>query len=102
MKLIRSTLIALGIMMLGSGCAYPVSKSVQTSEQSAIYFTGNLEGASVQVDGVPAGPVIQYNGVDALLTLPFGTHKVEVRRNGNPVLSREVFVGRGQQLEIKI
>lgn len=102
MKLIRRSLIALGVMMLVSACAYPVSKSVQTSEQSAIYFTGNLEGALVQVDGVAAGPVIQYNGVDAVLTVPFGAHKVEVMRNGYPALSRDVFVGRGQQLEIKL
>lgn len=102
MTIDRRSLFLFGVTLFLSACAYPVSKSVQTSEQSAIYFTGNLEGASVSVDGVSAGPVIQYNGVDALLTLPFGTHKVEVTRNGNPVLSREVFVGRGQQLEIKI
>jgi hypothetical protein len=102
MKLVRRALLLATFVGLLSGCAYPVSRSVQSSDVSAIYFTGNLEGAIVAVDGISAGPAIQYDGQEGVLVISFGTHKLDVSRNGDSILSRDIFVGRGQQLEIKI
>ena len=102
MTMMRRTLVACGAFVLLSACAYPMSKSIQTSEGSAIYFIGNLDGASVSVDGVSAGPAIQYDGVVGVLTIPSGSHQIDILRNGSTVLSRDIFLGRGQQLEIKI
>ena len=102
MAMNRRSLFGLGIGLLVSACAYPVAESVQTTEKSSIYFTGDIGGVFVTVDGIDAGAAVEYDGVDGVLVVTPGTHQLNLRRNGSVFDEREIFVGRGQRLEIDI
>lgn len=82
-----------------SGCGY--KEGVETSTlKSYLYFTGDINGASVSIDKgemfhVKAGKNNKY-------TIGTGKHLVEVYRNGALIVKREIFTSDGISKEIEV
>lgn len=98
MKNIILTIGLLFILAL-SGCGYKEGVAT-TSQKSYLYFTGNVNSTVVSIDGsdkftVQAGKNNQYS-------IEPGKHIVEVYRNENIIVKREIFIGDGIAKEIEV
>lgn len=87
------------VLLTFSGCGY--KEGVVTPEKkSYLYFTGNVTGVTVTVDNgtgfsIEAGKVHQYQ-------VETGKHKVQVFRNNNLIVDRDIYVGDGISKEIEV
>jgi len=78
----------------------------QEEGRSHLRLIGNLEGVSLSLDG---GQAIDLLGDNAQIAesgtlwevLP-GRHLVELFRDGRSILRRDLYVGRGQALELAV
>ena len=76
---------AFSVALLITGCKYPYSTVNAVDDRAQLQFSNAPEGAVVLVDGSVAGPAAQFDGKDKILSMPRGTHHVEVR-DGNRTL----------------
>jgi uncharacterized lipoprotein len=95
----RFFIAALLMVALLAGCGY--KEGVQTEAQkSFLYFSGDVEGVLVSVDG---GAQFEVKpGRDNLYSIPPGKHKVSVTRGGTIVVERDIYVGDGVAKEIEV
>jgi len=82
-----------------SGCGYKEGVST-AAQKSYLYFTGNISNAMVSVDNgekfsVKSGKNNQY------YVRP-GKHLVEVYRDNNLIIKREIFIGDGIAKEVEV
>lgn len=98
-RLILAVVAAAG---LTSACAYPVSTVEQGGASTGIYFKGAVAADEVVVDGAAAGMAAAYDGKKVILTVQPGTHHVTVRSAAGPVYDKDVYVGAGARLAIKV
>jgi len=95
----RFFVAALLMVALLAGCGY--KQGVQTeARQSFLYFSGDVEGVLVSVDG--AAQFAVKPGRDNLYSIPPGNHKVTVTREGVVVVARDIYVGGGVAKEIEV
>lgn len=85
--------------IFSSGCGYKEG-AVTTAQKSYFYFSGNTEGVSVSIDGgekfgVEAGKNNIYH------TKP-GNHLIEIYRDNQIIIKRNVFLGDSAAKEIEI
>jgi hypothetical protein len=95
-------LAVLGCSGLTAACAYPVSTVDQGGGATGLYFPNASISAEASVDGAAIGPVARYDGRKAILTLAPGTHHVTVRDASGQVYDKDVYVGAGARLAIKV
>jgi uncharacterized membrane protein len=87
------------ITVLLSGCGSKVG--VQTTEQEGyIYFNGNTNGASVSIDGNASFNI--KSGQNNQYSVKPGKHIIEISKNGQLILKREIYIGDGIAKEIKV
>lgn len=98
-EVVAATLLAAGFL---GGCAYPVSSVEQGGASSAIYFKGAPSGTEAFIDGASSGDASTYDGRKAVLTVPYGTHRVVVKAGGTILVDQTVYVGQGQRVSIKV
>jgi hypothetical protein len=92
-------IMATTLLLLMSGCGSKVGVKSE-AQKSYLYFTGNTSGAMVSIDKgeefrVKAGVNNQY-GVKP------GKHLLEVSRDGNLIIKREIYLGDGVAKEIEV
>jgi len=97
MKILLTIATALVLLMSGCGSKEGVKSEAQ---KSYLYFTGNTSDVMVSVDkgtefSVEAGQDNQY-GVKP------GKHLVEVSRDGQLIIKREIYLGDGVAKEIEV
>ena len=92
-------IMATTLLLLMSGCG---SKEGVKSEaqKSYLYFSGNTSGVMVSIDkgeefSVKAGVNNQYG-------IRPGKHLVEISRDGNLIIKREIYLGDGVAKEIEV
>lgn len=96
---ICGAILAAGIL---GGCAYPVSTIEQGGASSGIYFKDAPVGAEALIDGASSGDASAYDGRKAILTVPYGTHRVVVKAGAAVLVDQVVYVGQGQRISIKV
>lgn len=101
MRVQRIGAAILAASVLG-GCAYPVSTVEQGGASSGIYFKGAPVGAEALIDGASSGEASTYDGRKAILTVPYGTHRVVVKAGTAILIDQVVYVGQGQRISIKV
>jgi len=95
----RFIVAALLLVALLAGCGY--KEGVRTEAQkSFLYFSGDVDGALVSVDGGAQFSV--KPGKDNLYSIPPGKHKVFVTREGRVIVERDIYVGDGVAKEIEV
>jgi outer membrane usher protein FimD/PapC len=93
------SIISLVLIFGISGCGY--KEGVATaSQKSYLYFNGSTDDITVSIDGgdrfdVKEGKANQY-------AINPGKHLVEVYRNNNIIVKREIFVSDGVAKEIEV
>ncbi|PCI52252.1 MAG: hypothetical protein COB45_13620 [Gammaproteobacteria bacterium] len=101
---ILQTLFIFSLLAITSACSsYNTYSSGQTTAEpvSYLYFSGDIIGAEVSIDGAPsfvvtkAGPKQQYKVTP-------GKHTIIVTKQGNMVVQRNVLLGDGHEKEINI
>lgn len=85
-----------------SACAYPVSTVEQGGASTGLYFKGAAAGDEVLIDGSAAGMATAYDGNKVMLTVQPGPHHVTVRNASGQVYDKDVYVGAGARLPIKV
>lgn len=93
--LILSILIALGL----SACGYKEG-IVTAAAKSHLYFTGDTSKILVSVDNGEKFPVKE--GRDNLYNIKPGKHLVQVYKNNQLIVKREIFVSDGVSKEIEV
>jgi hypothetical protein len=84
---------AFSVALLITGCKYPYSTVNAVDDRAQLQFSNAPEGAVVLVDGSVAGPAAQFDGKDKILSMPRGTHHVEVRDGNRTLYSQDLFLG---------
>ena len=82
-----------------SGCGYKEGVATAT-QKSYLYFTGNINHTMVSVDNgekfsIKSGKENQYS-------VSPGKHLVEVYKNNNLIIKREIFLSDGIAKEIEV
>lgn len=103
MKFIR-TLFIFSLLALTSACSsYNTYSSGQTTAEpvSYLYFSGNITGAEVSIDGAPAFSVTKAGPKQQYKVIP-GKHTITITKQGKIVVQRNVLLGDGLEKEINI
>lgn len=87
------------VFLTFTGCGY--KEGIKTSGQkSYLYFTGNVEDASVVIDNGPGFSV--KSGINNQYQIKPGKHLVQVFRNNVMIVNREIYVGDEIAKEIEV
>jgi len=102
MNIIR-TLFIFSLLSMTSACSYNTYSSGQTTAEpvSYLYFSGNITGAEVSIDGAPSFLVTKVGSKQQYKVTP-GKHTIIVTKQGKIVVQRSVLLGDGHEKEINI
>ncbi len=92
-------IIGLFIFLSFSGCGYKEG-TVTATQKSYLYFTGNVSNVVVSLDGGERFNVIA--GQNNKYSIQPGKHLIEVYRNGDIVVKRELYIGDDIAKEIEV
>lgn len=100
----RLTLAAVAcVMAVVSACAsYPERRVTQGGSEAALAFEDAPAGAAVYLNNIYVGTTDAFDGVNGVLDVPPGRHRVRVELGGNVLVDREVFVGRNSTLTVDV
>ncbi|MDP2359998.1 MAG: hypothetical protein Q8O14_04495 [bacterium] len=88
------------LLAIACSCGHHSEIRVKASE-SYVRFFGNLDGVAVSIDSADFVSIAEFKSKHVLATSP-GRHVIEVRRNGETIVLREVLLSNGTTLEIQI
>jgi len=86
---------ALGLCLGAAACSYPVEQVRTTDERPGLLVQGAPHGATVLVDGLPAGAANGPGDIAQVIRIEPGTHAVAVTTSGQILLSERIFVSNG-------
>lgn len=92
--------LQIGLLALLAGCAYPQSRTDQGTEAGYLYFPGAPADARVLVDGSDAGAAGAFDGKQ-VLSVPQGTHRVELVAAGRSLLNKRYYVNAGARVAVQ-
>lgn len=92
-------ILGLFIFLSFSGCGYKEG-TVAATEKSYLYFTGDVSNALVSIDSGEKFNVI--SGQNNQYLIKPGKHLVEVYKDGEIVVKRELYIGDGIAKEIEV
>lgn len=83
----------IGLALL-AGCSVknPESRVDVIDDRPQIAIANAPSGAVLMVNGIEVGEAGSYDGKSATLRVPKGTHRIEVVKDGNVLLSETVFL----------
>lgn len=93
-------ILQIGLLSLLAGCAYPQSRTDQGAEAGYLYFPGAPVDARVIVDGSDAGAAGAFDGKQ-VLSIPQGTHRVELVAAGRSILNKRYYVNSGARVAVQ-
>lgn len=100
MRKLSAGILALLVTCGVTACGY--KDGVENHDSRAfLYFTGNTKQAEVLVDDVPLGIGEHVDTNDRFQIQP-GQHLVEVRRHGQSIVRRQIYVTEGAAKEIQV
>jgi hypothetical protein len=83
-----------------TACGY--KEGVENRDSRAyLYFTGNTKQVEVLIDEVPLGLERHVSSNDRYQIQP-GQHLIEVKRHGQSIVRRQIYVTEGAAKEIQI
>jgi hypothetical protein len=86
--------------LLLCACAYPASMTQQGAAQGELYFPAAPAGATVILDGRPAGMAASFDGRVTLAVSP-GTHRVVVTNSGSAIIDKVYVVEAGARIAVR-
>ena len=94
-------------LVLLSGCSSQFQQATQVDDQAVIQFIGDLDGYSLSINDqpIPLDNVESFslNGETATqFSVGSGTHVVELRKGGQTLLKRKIYVSNGNVFEVRI
>jgi hypothetical protein len=98
---------ALALLASIGGCAskmsYPQAQSTQgTTAATTLNVVGAPLGSIVRVNGNQVGPIFDKKGKPVLVSIPSGTHRVEIM-NGDLVLYNQTIIAvQGNSIAIRV
>jgi hypothetical protein len=92
-------IISLALIFTISACGYKEGV-VTASQKSYLYFSGNTEDVRVSIDNGESFEV--KNGRLNQYSIQPGKHLIEVYRDDNIIVKREIFVSDGITKEIEV
>jgi hypothetical protein len=87
----RNTSIVL--MLLLAACTYPQAIVSTVEASPSLKVTGASQTAELFVDGQPAGLARTFGEGGHVLSVPHGTHHVEIRDGGMLAYGSDVYFG---------
>jgi hypothetical protein len=103
MKIIQ-TIFILSLLAITTACSsYNTYSSGQITQEpvSYLYFSGDITGAEVSIDGAPAFLVTKSGPKQQYKVTP-GKHTIIVTKQDKVVVNRNVMLGDGHEKEINI
>lgn len=85
-----------------AGCQYPATTVATVDAPPQLQVTGAPAGASLIVDGQPAGPASAFGAGGKALVVPHGTHRVEIRDGATLLYASDVYFGDGATKTISL
>lgn len=103
MKLLKILIVTILFMLTSACSSYNTysSGSITTEPVSYLYFTGNIEGAEVSIDGAPVF-IVTKSGAKQQYKVTPGKHTIVVSKQGTVIVNRSVLLGDGHEKEIQI
>ena len=103
MKLLKILIVTVLFMLTSACSSYNTysSGSITTEPVSYLYFTGNIEGAEVSIDGAPVF-IVTKSGAKQQYKVTPGKHTIVVSKQGTVIVNRSVLLGDGHEKEIQI
>ena len=98
MKQIIMTIGLLTLLLL-SGCGYKEGV-VTTTQKSYVYFSGNTKNVEISIDSGRKFNVV--SGKNYQYSIKPGKHLIEVYRDGEIIVKREIFINDGVSKEIEL
>lgn len=96
-------LLALAALVFLSACSwFGWHRAAPRPDPTQIIVTGAPAGATVYVDGTPAGPPVARNDQSQILDVAPGSHKVEIHVNDAVVYREDTYVGRGEHRTVTV
>ncbi|WP_259780418.1 hypothetical protein [Aestuariispira ectoiniformans] len=83
---------ALLISITLAACSHPTERTAAPDMRPGIAFQNVPATAMVYVDGLEMGMAGDYDGKKQSLTVIKGTHLIEIRKDGETLLSRKIYV----------
>ena len=93
-------ILHIGLLALLAGCTYPSSRTDQGAEPGYLFFPNAPADARVIVDGSDAGAASTFTGKQ-VLSVPQGTHRVELVAGGRSLLNKRYYVNAGARVAIQ-
>lgn len=94
------------IWLAGCVTAKPVETQSTVDDRPLLFFVsdrpGAAEGLDIYIDDLYMGKASEFINIKKGLAVVSGTHIVEVRRNGNVVMSEKVYLGSGTNKTLPI
>lgn len=97
----KIVLVLTGLLAV-SACTYPTSSVNQGTDSGHIAFQGALPGTTLLLDGHSVGDATTYDGIKHVLDVPPGSHHVSAQYGERTVYDRDIYVGAGSNLTIKV
>lgn len=85
-----------------TACAMPHSTVQSGQGRPTLRVTGAPAQSVLVVDGVQMGPASAYDGVQSVLKIEEGPHRIEVQQGGRALLTRSVFASGGETVTIEV
>ncbi|WP_304545067.1 hypothetical protein [Sulfurimonas microaerophilic] len=97
MKTLATLLIMITLLLSGCG----LKQGVETSAQKAyLYFSGDTDDVLVSIDN--GEPFEVKEGRENQYSIKPGKHLIEISKDGEIIIKREIYVGDGIAKEIEV
>ncbi|MFC4418676.1 hypothetical protein [Cupriavidus pampae] len=97
------TILCMAAAMLALyGCALPTSSTQSGQGRPTLRVTGAPQQAVLFVDGVAMGPAASFDGVNTVVKIEEGPHRVEVRLGSQALVTRSIFASGGESVNIEV
>ncbi|MBY4899161.1 hypothetical protein [Cupriavidus sp. AU9028] len=98
----KRVLLAACVPLILAACALPNSSVHSGQGRPTLRVIGAPAQAVLFVDGMPMGEAGAYDGVQSVLKIEEGPHRIDIMQGGRPLLTRSVFASGGELVSIEV
>jgi hypothetical protein len=90
------SIMATALVVILSACALPNTNVRVGSVRPALTVKGAPDSSVLYVDGISAGVAAQFDGVNKVLNLEEGSHRVEIRIGEQVLYKATIYISSGE------